>query len=161
MHKTLASILGIFSFLLLISCNSLFQDDGFYPDSEIDLFKGGSNQMLEAYSDSLFLEPFTINDLSRDGKILNINVTYAGGEGGCPSHLFVIQWDEQVHTQSQNYPLIELGIAHFIPTEINCEALVKEVIKIDLEELLKDQLADTMSFKVLNLVDSTTVELKP
>lgn len=161
MKTTTSFFILIVSFSLIVSCSSFLESDNFIPDSRIDYFTGSSSQVFETYSDSLLPIPFSIDSLSRKNNLLNIDVTYGGGEGGCPPHLFVAQWDEQIQNTPENNPLAKIGLAHFIPTADNCDALVRETIKVDLAELLNDQLSDNLHIKVVNLNDSTSVELKP
>lgn len=151
----------IVSFSLIVSCSSFLESDNFMPDSRIDFFTGSSSQVFETYTDSLFPVSFSIDSLNRKKDLLNVAVTYGGGEGGCPPHLFVVQWDEQIQDTPENHPLVKIGLAHFIPTAVNCDALVRETIKVDLADLLNDQLKDSLNINVVNLNDSTSVELKP
>lgn len=161
MTNTVKLLITVFLLSVFISCSTSLSTDNFLHDSDIDIFTGSSAQLFENYSDSLHPLPFTIQDLSRSNNLLNIDVTYAGGEGGCPPHLFVVQWDETTHSSQTDSSLVELGLAHFIPTVDNCEALVDERLEIDLAELLDEQLQDSLSFTVTNLVDSTQVTLDP
>jgi len=145
--------------LFTVSCSINLDEDEFIPDSDIETLKGGSVDIFEQYSD---LHPlsYTIKDLSRSNDTLNIDVQYGGGEGGCPAHLFVLRWDENIYQTRDNISFAKFELAHFIPTVVNCEALVNERLKIDLAELMGDQLSDTLGFKVFNVVDSTEVNLK-
>lgn len=162
MSTSLKSAFGVFLLTIVVSCTfNVEGNDDFVPDSEIDLIKGTANEVFDIYSDSLHSLPYSIRELSRSSDLLNIDVTYGGGEGGCPPHLFVIQWDETIDNASKNFPMVHLGLAHFIPTGDNCEALVNERLEVDLAKLLDDQLSDNLGFRVINLVDSTETELEP
>jgi hypothetical protein len=151
----------IFSLFIFSSCTSPVDTDNFVPDSQIEIIKGTAADVSEVYSDSLFSHPYSIDALSRDSSILYIDVTYAGGEGGCPAHMFVINWDEIIHDVQTSSPSVELGLAHYLPTTENCEAIVEERLEVDLINLLGDELDDNISFTVTNLVDSTQVSLNP
>lgn len=161
MKIILTSLATILFVTVLASCSTPVETNDFVPDSEIEIIKGTATDISDTYSDSLFAHPFTINDLSRDSDILNIDVAYSGGEGGCPVHLFVVNWDEIIHEDENGSPSVELGLAHFLPTAENCEALVDERLEVDLINLLGNALEDNLNFTVTNLVDSTQVSLKP
>lgn len=161
MNYTIKSLIAFILLSAFISCTSLIGTDDFYPDSDVEIFIGSTTKMFENYSGKMYADPFRIDDLSRSNNVLNIDVTYSGGEGGCPPHLFVVNWDGIIHTGQNDSPLVKLGLAHFIPTTYNCEALVEERLKIDLTELLNEQLQDRLSFIVTNLIDSTQVTLDP
>jgi len=161
MNYIVKSLILFFFLSAFISCSTSFSTDDFVPASDIDFFTGSTAQFFEDYSDSLRAHPFTIKDLSRGNNLLNIDVTYAGGEGECPPHLFVVHWDESIHRDQSDSPLVQLGLGHFLPTVDNCEALVDERLEIDLAELLGEQLQDDLSFNVTNLVDSIKVTLNP
>lgn len=151
MKTTISFFILVLSFSLIVSCSSSLESDNFIPDSRIDFFTGSAAQIFETYPDSLYPVPFSIDSISRVNDLLKIDVKYGGGEGECPSHLFVVQWDEQVHDTPENKPLIIFGLAHFITTPYNCEALVEERLKIDMTKLLDDQLNDSLSIKVFNV----------
>ncbi|MDR9416818.1 MAG: hypothetical protein RI564_11070 [Gracilimonas sp.] len=161
MKITNLSLLLILLIAVVVSCTSSLETGDFDSESEIALVKGTAAEISEAYSDSLFTHPFTINDLSRQSKDLHIEVTYSGGEGGCPPHLFVVNWDEVIYEDQAGGPLVKLGVAHYLPTVDNCEALVEEKLEIDLAELLDDELKNNLNFIVTNLSDSTQTILSP
>jgi hypothetical protein len=161
MKVTLRLFITICSLIAFTSCTSNFGTDDFIPESEIEILTGSANDVSEIYADSLYSHPYSLDDLSRDNNVLNIDVTYSGGEGGCPTHLFVLNWDGNIHNGQADSLSVELGLAHFLPTVDNCEALVDERLSIDLSEVLGDQLQDSLSFTVINLVDSTQITLNP
>lgn len=156
MKRTLKFLPLLFISISIISCSSLFGNDDYMPDSEINLHKGSAEQVFEQY-ENLYPAPFDLDSLSRTDNQLNIDVSYGGGEGGCPPHIFVVQWDstQPVH------PRVDIGLAHFLPVTENCQALVRETLEVDLGELLEDQLSDDLGFRVTNLNDSTFIDLNP
>lgn len=151
-----------------ISCvTTAGNDDSDYPAAEIETFKGTTNELMAQYTANLRAHSFDIKSLdyaileiSPTQHKLRINVTHGGGEGGCPRSIFVLQWDEQVLEPEPGKKQLNFGLAHFLPNEDHCQALIQQKLEYELRDLVGDQIEDfdQVKFKVTNLYDSSSIE---
>ena len=149
------------------ACTTSVLEDDIFTDSDIDVFRGNTIDLMNQYSDDLYSVPFDLQSL--DYAILEseptqhsfkIEVNYGGGEGGCPESLFVLQWDGEVIEPEEGATQLNFGLARFIGSESSCEALVTETLEYELRDLVGDQIdeLDNITFRVTSLFDSTTIE---
>lgn len=156
-HRTLLAFL-LFG---IASCSVQSEFDEF-PRASTGIYFGSESELYSSVqgSDSTFVEiSYNLNGLSETDtefeKILNIDVEYAGGEGGCPTTKFFVQWDESFENVTDSTKQVTLGLAGFlVNSNISCEALVQETLEYDMNTLFGNDLADITQIKVVNLYNN-------
>ena len=87
--------------------------------------------------------PFEITDVKREGKNLKINV-----EGGCDTEVYRVYWDGNINF---NEPATaNLMVAYEPKTEVQCLAIAKTTIDVDLQILLGKAYQPNMHIMVSN-----------
>tara|TARA_R110001583_G_scaffold57921_7_gene173085 strand:- start:3030 stop:3551 length:522 start_codon:yes stop_codon:yes gene_type:complete len=94
-------------------------------------------------------EFYSINNAERKGDFIAINLSYSGG---CKQHDFEIIWDGIVYTDDPCH--MNLILIHNSNND-NCEALITEVININLKELIGDVVyKDSCAYHIFNTYNS-------
>ncbi len=162
MFRSKTYFLPLIIAVLFIACSTQNTFDDAYPKSSLGIHIGTVQGMYESIQNSDFT--FTeINynllglseDVGNNQPVLNIDVEHAGGEGGCPTHKFFIQWDNTFELNNDGGQKATLGLAGFlVNSEITCEALVRETLEYDLNNIFGEQLEDVDQINVINLSSS-------
>lgn len=159
-NKTLKYTLGML-FFVTISCSiGIGIEETVYPKAETDIYLGSTESLFDKMGDGYFPVSFSIIELEKiqnaTTQLLHIKVEYGGGEGGCPTHQFFLQWDGTFDVNKSGSKQANVGLADFINMETNCEALVQEVLKYDLTEIFGGELASIHSIAIRNLFKNTS-----
>lgn len=94
--------------------------------------------------------PFDILDIKRTDNLLKITV-----EGGCDTQAYRVIWDGVINFTEPANPTMVLGstnliISHEPITQVQCLAIMKHTIEIDLKLLLGSAYTPTINVQVSN-----------
>jgi hypothetical protein len=112
----------------------------------------------KSYQDAVYNRPggngasFTISKVSRDGNILQVDVTY---QGGCKIHTFNLKWDGiALFTDPPTIPLI---LTHRANGD-ECTEKINETLYFDISKLTSNQ--DLLNKAVIVVQNGTSMEEK-
>ncbi|XWN36671.1 MAG: hypothetical protein ROO71_12000 [Balneola sp.] len=147
----------------IASCSTQNEFEGDFNRASTGIYFGTEAEMYSKVqeSDSTFIEvSYNLKGVSETisvfEKTLNIDVDYAGGEGGCPSTKFFLQWDESYENVTDSSKTVSLGLAGFlVNSNVTCEALVSETLEFDMNTLFGTELSEITQINVENLYNNT------
>jgi len=145
-------ILGLGAIFLSTSCEddskAVFPEPGFQTIPNVQSDGQLFHNLIEDRSTGSS-DPFTILGIEHKDKLLQVEVQYSGG---CAEHQFDVIWDPDIVLVPENeigFDQAQLIIIHDGNGDL-CEAALREILTIDLNQIAATTNVDQLNIRVMN-----------